>query len=910
VRQRFWAVVLILSICTLSLNLWASASFRLASAQPATLAETLNSVINNVNWTYGNSWTSNWAMILAGIDESAFDKAIAADIDRGDFIDAMYVARLAELDGYHSEAILNATQTALQQIVMCGSLPITADAKTYGDPDLNNSGCYLVYHRFGLWGYRYAEELGLVDKWNVTQAFSDFAKAYNSPPTGSVSGEMLWCDPQENWARSYSSRYYDEHAETLSVFLKFAEQDVPNAIDYADRAWSGVQAHWNVQDGYYGYTSTTIVECEMGNFAQIISEYKALKGGTIQYWDRVIQDLNYKLLASGWSSPGWGAPGVIRHAQTNQQLRLWETMGALIALQGLFPDFTPAMKSAWADMLMGSNPAWQGLMGSSLNVDGYFRGLSNTLPSNDATACAAATLFLYGIVPVTGNLAIPSREEFYNDLRTPFVPSDFMFDYENRRIRIPLNAGEIRFVYGSLPVSYNFTSDGVYDIEFTSDWNQIKRVNGHNVALTPAEPQELVAAEGTASISLSWSPPLSNGGTIVTNYRLYKGNASGAEGFFKEVENVLSFVDTEVTYGETYYYRITAINSFGESEFSNETSTTLSSPMTTDDYDGLWHTSDFSINLNATDPSGVSETYYKLNGGQVQNVSMDGQPQITSEGGNGTLEYWSVDSVGNEEFHRMLMDLKLDKTAPVLSESLSGTQGSNDWYTSAVQVTLTGSDSGGSGLASVEYSLDGGTWIAYTNPFTMEAQGTTTLDHRITDNAGNVYELPSRQIKVDTVAPVGSILINGGATSTTSTSVTLTLTYADHTSGVSQVRYSNDALWDTEAWESPSGTKVWTLTSGEGTKTVYYQIRDNAGLLFSIYSDTISLQSPSPSPSPSPSSSPSPSPAPTLTPTPSQQSTQSPTPQQEEQSLFLYEIAVVVAFALIGAAIIMLKKRS
>ena len=825
-RQRFWVVVLVLSIFTLSQC--TTTSFRLASAQTATLAETLNLVINNVNWTYGNSWTSNWAMILASRGEDVFDEAITADVDRGDFVDALYVARLAELEGYQSETIINATQTALQQIVMCGGLPITANAHGYGDPDLNNTGCYLVYDRFALWGYKYAEEVGLADKWNVTQAFRDFAKAYDGQPAGSVSGEMLWCDPQENWAKSYTSRYYDEHAETLSVFLKFAELGVQNASSYADSAWNGVQAHWNAQEGYYGYTGTTLVECEMGNFAQIISEYKDLKEGTIQYWDRVIQDLNYKLLAKGWSSPGWAPtiPGVIRHAQTNPQLRLGETMGALIALQGLFPDFTPAMKSTWTDMLMNGS-AWQGLMGSSLNTDGCFRVVSDGHPSNAATACAAATLFLYGIVPVTGNLAILSREEFYNDLRTPFVPSDFMFDYENHKIRIPLNAGEMTFVYGSIPVSYNFTSDGVYEIEFTSDWNQIESINGQ-VALKPAKPQKLIAAEGNASIALSWSPPLSDGGSEITNYRVYRGNASGTEVFLKEIKNVLYCIDTEVTQGGTYYYQITAINSIGESEFSNETNTTLSDPITIDDYDGLWHTSDFLIHLNASDPSGVHETYYKLNGGPVVNVSVDGQPKITLQGGNVTLEYWSVDNAGNEELpHAMLAQVKLDK------------------------------------------------------------------------------ELPT-----------GSVQITNGASSTASTSVELTLTANDITSGVYEVRFSNDGVWDSEPWETPTSTKTWTLTLGDGTKTVYYQIRDNAGLLSNTYSDTIILQSPTPSlspspkPTPSPSPSLSPSPRPTLTPTPppSRQPTASPTPQPEEQPLFLYTIVALAALASVGAAIFILKK--
>ena len=177
-------------------------------------------------------------------------------------------------------------------------------------------------------------------------------------------------------------------------------------------------------------------------------------------------------------------------------------------------------------------------------------------------------------------------------------------------------------------------------------------------------------------------------------------------------------------------------------------------PATTDDYDGLWHTTDFTINLTATDNlSGVAQTYYKINSGPPRNVTAHGQPIITAESANNTLEYWSVDVAGNEETpHKILTDIKLDKTASS-----------------------------------------------------------------------------------------GSITINNDDAYTTSTSVTLTLTYGDATSGVSQVRYSNDGVWDTEPWESPSTTKTWTLTTGDGTKTVYYQVMDNAGLVSDTYSDTILL---------------------------------------------------------------------
>src|SRR3990172_2764298 len=89
-------------------------------------------------------------------------------------------------------------------------------------------------------------------------------------------------------------------------------------------------------------------------------------------------------------------------------------------------------------------------------------------------------------------------------------------------------------------------------------------------------------------------------------------------------------------------------------------------------------------------------------------------------------------------------------------------------------------------------------------------------------------------------SPTGSILINEGASHTTTNNVTLTLSYADNVSKVSKVRYSNDgSTWS--GWEDPSPTKAWNLTSGDGTKTVYFRIRNQANQVSPTYSDTIIL---------------------------------------------------------------------
>jgi len=96
------------------------------------------------------------------------------------------------------------------------------------------------------------------------------------------------------------------------------------------------------------------------------------------------------------------------------------------------------------------------------------------------------------------------------------------------------------------------------------------------------------------------------------------------------------------------------------------------------------------------------------------------------------------------------------------------------------------------------------------------------------------------KLYIDSTAPTGSILINGGAASTTSTNVTLTLSAEDSQTGVSQMRFGNSGEpWS--AWEPYGTSKAWTLPSGDGTKTVYVQFQNNAGMISSQYSDSIVL---------------------------------------------------------------------
>src|SRR5437763_3442387 len=96
----------------------------------------------------------------------------------------------------------------------------------------------------------------------------------------------------------------------------------------------------------------------------------------------------------------------------------------------------------------------------------------------------------------------------------------------------------------------------------------------------PSAPTNLVATAGNAQVGLTWQAPASNGGSPITNYRIYRGTSSNGETLKATIGNVLTYTDTSVTNGVTYYYQVSALNNVGEGPRSNEASATPTAPAT------------------------------------------------------------------------------------------------------------------------------------------------------------------------------------------------------------------------------------------------------------------------------------------------------------------------------------------
>jgi VCBS repeat-containing protein len=89
------------------------------------------------------------------------------------------------------------------------------------------------------------------------------------------------------------------------------------------------------------------------------------------------------------------------------------------------------------------------------------------------------------------------------------------------------------------------------------------------------------------------------------------------------------------------------------------------------------------------------------------------------------------------------------------------------------------------------------------------------------------------------------VVVDGDATATGALGVSLALGATDALAGVTDMRLANEAA-PSGAWEPFATSKTWSLSAGDGIKTVYAQFRDAAGNESPAVSDTIFLDTNAP----------------------------------------------------------------
>jgi len=168
-----------------------------------------------------------------------------------------------------------------------------------------------------------------------------------------------------------------------------------------------------------------------------------------------------------------------------------------------------------------------------------------------------------------------------------------------------------------------------------------------------------------------------------------------------------------------------------------------------------------------------------------------------SEGSN-DFQFWAISSYGDSSAMGSA-SASVDTQAPTISGSLSGTQGENGWYTSAVTLSAAATDPApGSGIASFEVSADGAAWQPCSGSLTL-GDGVHTVSLRTADAAGWTASA-EQTFSVDTQAPqlsadLAGHLVSPGRYNTTAT---LSASGSDTGSGLNRIEYQdNSGGWTT-----------------------------------------------------------------------------------------------------------------
>jgi hypothetical protein len=259
--------------------------------------------------------------------------------------------------------------------------------------------------------------------------------------------------------------------------------------------------------------------------------------------------------------------------------------------------------------------------------------------------------------------------------------------------------------------------------------------------------------------------------------------------------------------------------------------------------DNGWYTSwPVGIRLSATaaDWASVAKVSYALSGAQTAQGSISGPtgtftvpviPYPVVPDGVYNVQYWATDTIGSVEAPGSLV-ISIDTTAP--DTGIVSGPGDSAWSGDrSPTYDLSGSDNLTS-LAQLSYQcqVDGGAWTACGSSCQPPSltDGTHTIAFRALDRGGNPDASPAqRTVKIDSTAPAGVVTVNGGGLWTRSAAATLNLTSGDGDgSGVSQMQFRNESGdWSTA--EPYAASKAWTLSEGDGAKTVSVRLIDAVG---------------------------------------------------------------------------------
>ncbi|MGO8669784.1 MAG: fibronectin type III domain-containing protein [Capsulimonadaceae bacterium] len=303
--------------------------------------------------------------------------------------------------------------------------------------------------------------------------------------------------------------------------------------------------------------------------------------------------------------------------------------------------------------------------------------------------------------------------------------------------RATTSGGEGSTAYKTGITTVSYTDSGVtngltyyYTVAAINGGGTSAQSSEASATLVPAVPTGLGATVGNAQVSLSWTP-----GTGATSYSVYRGTTSGGEGASAIATSTsATYIDTAVTSGMTYYYKVAAVNGGGTSALSNEAGATLVPSVPT----GLVATA-ANTQVSLTWTPGTGSTSYNIYRGTVSGGEGSTAIVTTTTAGyadtgltNGVTYYFTIAAAngGGTSAQSAEVTATPEPPAPSAPTGLTATAGNGQvslsWTASTGATTYNvyrGTTSGGEGSTAIvatsatsytDYSLTNGTTYFFT----------------------------------------------------------------------------------------------------------------------------------------------------------------------------------------------------
>ncbi len=165
----------------------------------------------------------------------------------------------------------------------------------------------------------------------------------------------------------------------------------------------------------------------------------------------------------------------------------------------------------------------------------------------------------------------------------------------------------------------------------------------------------------------------------------------------------------------------------------------------------------------------------------------------------------------------------VDTVAPATSIELNGTKDGSS-YTGHVTIGLSATDAA-SGMGTISYRLDGGSWTTYTSPVIVLVNGQHTVEYNATDLAGNKESVKSETFTLTDASTTVMFSDSGKTYDDGNVTVHFTVPFAAST--ITKLEYSLDG--GSYVAIDPSNTSVTLSDLTNGTHHMTIKATDSSG---------------------------------------------------------------------------------